>query len=69
MLVFGGNDVNLVVNTVEEISSACVWDLVTDMNKLVFEKVRLGSEFRAQLSQAITTLTDLQLFLHINQSF
>ena len=40
--IFGGDGVNLVINAVEEVSSARVWDLVTNMNELVFV-LRTGS--------------------------
>ena len=37
--------VDLCIDAVEEVTRACVWGLMADMNILVSEEVRLGSEF------------------------
>ena len=69
MAILGSNRLDLHVDAVDEALGACVRDLVTHMNKLVLEKARLGSEFRAYLNQGVTTLTDSQILLHQKQPF
>ena len=56
--VFGSDGLNLCIGAVEEVSGARVQGLVTNINILVFEKARLGVEFRAQLNERVTTLAD-----------
>ena len=69
MAILGSNCLNLHIDAVDEALGACVRDLVTHMNKLVLEKVHLGSEFRVYLNQGVTTLTNSQILLHEKQLF
>ena len=65
--VFSGKGLDFRVDTVKEVSRACVWGLMTDVYILVFEEACLSVELRPQLSKGVTALSDPQFHFHQNQ--
>ena len=64
MAVFSGGNFNPHVDTVEEVSRVCVWDLVMDIDVLVFEKASLSAEPHVQSREGIVALSNPQPHFH-----